>query len=186
LISCYAIQNPVFKEIVSTKKVKILNTEGEYDRVLINKNKMLNEFEGATGIKTGFTKKAGRCLVTSCERNGVTLVCVVLNCPPMFERSKNLLTNSFATYKNYKLVESDNIFDFIKVENSDNTCGVYVKNDVVITLTENEYKNIKIVKEYPTIIKKGVKKDTEIGFIKIYCENNLIFSEKIYTIIDTD
>ncbi len=71
LISCYAIKNPIFKEIVSTKKVSIPHTTRGYDRVLINKNKMLNEFDGATGIKTGFTKKAGRCLVSSCFRNGL-------------------------------------------------------------------------------------------------------------------
>lgn len=95
LISCYAIKNPVFKEIVSTKRIVIPQITRHYNRVLINKNKMLNELEGATGIKTGYTKKAGRCLVTSCERNGVELVCVVLNCSPMFERSKTLLNECF-------------------------------------------------------------------------------------------
>ena len=56
---------------------------------------MLNEFDGSTGIKTGYTKKAGRCLVSSCLRNGTEFVCVVLNCGPMFERSKELLSSAF-------------------------------------------------------------------------------------------
>ena len=115
LISRYAMKNQDFRSIVATKAVKIPFTTKNYDRYLTNKNKMLKEFDGANGIKTGYTKKAGRCLVSSCYRNGLELICVVLNCPPMFERSKSLLTQSFENYKNYKVVESDNIIDFVKL-----------------------------------------------------------------------
>ncbi len=186
LISCYAMKNPVFREIVSTKKIRIPHTTREYDRILVNKNKMLNEYEGANGIKTGFTKKAGRCLVSSCERNGMELVCVVLNSPPMFERSKSLLTDIFNKFFNYKVIESDYIIDFLEVENSEQKCGVYIKKDIYVPISEDEVQNINIVYNYPKKLKKGVKKDTEIGFVEIYCSNNLIFKEKIYTIIDTD
>lgn len=186
LISCYSIKNPIFKKIVSTKKIKIPFSTRNYDRLLINKNKMLSEFEGSTGIKTGYTKKAGRCLVTSCERNGMELVCVVLNCPTMFEKSKKLLTESFNDYKNYKLTESDHIVAFAEIEQSVQKCGLYIKDDIILPLTEKEFSEIKLELDYPEILKKGIKKDTEIGFVKIYCSNNLIFKEKIYTIIDTD
>ena len=104
LISRYAMKNEDFRQIVGTKSVKIPHTKRDYDRHLINKNKMLNEFDGANGIKTGYTKKAGRCLVSSCFRNGLELICVVLNCPPMFERSKTLLNDSFSSFNNYKSV----------------------------------------------------------------------------------
>ena len=73
LISCYAMKNERFREIVSTKTVEIPFTTQNYNRRLVNKNKMLNEFEGSTGIKTGYTKKAGRCLVSSCKRNGICI-----------------------------------------------------------------------------------------------------------------
>jgi D-alanyl-D-alanine carboxypeptidase (penicillin-binding protein 5/6) len=183
LISCYAIKNPTFKKIVSTKSTKISFSTRDYVRHITNKNKMLKEFDGATGIKTGYTKKAGRCLVTSCERNGLELVSVVLNCPPMFERSKNILNHGFANYKTYKLVESDNIIDFIIDKKTNNKIGVHIKKDIVLPLTQNEYKKIKITYEYPTEINFDIKNDQEIGIIKIYCENNLIFTEKIYTIL---
>ncbi len=180
LISSYAIKNPVFKEIVSTKSIKIPFTTRNYDRLLVNKNKMLNNFEGATGIKTGFTKKAGRCLVTSCERNGLELVCVVLNCPPMFEESERLLTESFCNYRNYKLVESDNIIDFVQA-NGENF-ALHVKNDIVLPLTEKEYEDINIQYFYPNNTDYLLKSNQEIGFVKIFSQNNLLFEEKIYTI----
>ena len=114
LISCYAMKNSDFRQIVSTKSIQIPWITREYPRVLVNKNKMLKDFEGSTGIKTGFTKKAGRCLVSSCFRNGMEIVCVVLNCPPMFERSKELLTNAFNDYEICSIYESDHVVDFIE------------------------------------------------------------------------
>nr|MBO4517790.1 D-alanyl-D-alanine carboxypeptidase [Clostridia bacterium] len=183
LISCYAIKNPVFKEIVSTQKTTIPFTTRNTKRVLLNKNKMLKEFDGATGIKTGYTKKAGRCLVSSCNRNGMELVSVVLNCGPMFERSKTILQKGFDEYKMYNLAESDNILDFIPVEDGKDLRGIYLKRDVIVPLTEWERENIKTTLELPEMIKKDTPKDSEIGFIKIYCQNNLIFTEKIYTIV---
>ncbi len=184
LISCYAIKNAQFKKIVSTKSIDISFSTRDYKRHLKNKNKMLFEFEGSTGIKTGYTKKAGRCLVSSCYRDGLELVCVVLNCPPMFEQSKMLFNNAFSQYKQVKLVESDNILGFVKVENSNIRCGVVVKNDVTLPLSQTELNEINIVYDYPETIGKNTKKDQEIGNIKIYLKNNLIFTEKIYTIID--
>lgn len=184
LISCYAIQNKDFKEIVSTKNVKIPFSTHDTFRYLTNKNKMLKEFDGATGIKTGFTKKAGRCLVSSCNRGGMELISVVLNCGPMFEHSKTLLQNAFDEYKLYNLVESDNIVAFIPTgENPDEKRGVHIKEDVIVPLTENERKSVEIVYDLPKTISRDKIKDAEIGFVKIYCKNNLIFSQKIYTIV---
>ena len=183
LISCYAIQNKTFKDIVSTQKTDIPFTTHNTKRHLVNKNKMLREFDGATGIKTGFTKKAGRCLVSSCERDGMELVSVVLNCGPMFERSKSLMTNAFDEYKLYNLVESDNIAGFVSVENSGELRGVHLKQDIVLPLSAEEKNEIFIEYIIPKTIDKNVPKDSEIGLIKIYCKNNLIFTEKLFTII---
>ena len=183
LISCYAMKNETFKEIVSTKVKDISWSTRDYNRHLVNKNKMLSEFEGSTGIKTGYTKKAGRCLVSSCERNGMELVCVVLNCPPMFERSKDLLSEAFNKYENCFILESDNILDFINVEGCSEKCGVYLKKDVILPLTQEEKDDLNIVFDYPDSIIPPFEKDREIGSIKIYSQNNLIFVQKVYTII---
>ena len=183
IISSYAMKNSTFREIVSKKSVNISFSTRDYDRHIVNKNKLLSSLDGATGIKTGYTKKAGRCLVSSCKRNGMELICVVLNCPDMFERSKNLINDSFNKYEKYKVIDSKNIIDFVKIENSDKTLAIHTKNDVVLPLTTNEYNNLKVVYDYPKTLQKDKINDKEIGYIKIYCENNLLFKEKIYTII---
>lgn len=182
-IAAYAMGNPVFKEIVSTRRVEISWASHEYNRVLINKNKMLNELEGATGIKTGFTKKAGRCLVSSCERDGMELICVVLNCPPMFERSKELLNEAYGEYRMTKICKCSDIIDFIPVEGDDEPCGIYLKKDIVLPLNDAERESLFVEYDYPDQLKAPFEKDTEIGEVRIFASNKLIFFEKIYTII---
>lgn len=97
-ITCAALSNAEFSEIVSAKSYRIANEGYDYDRVLINKNKLLSNCDGADGVKTGYTKKAGRCFVGSATRNGMQVVVVVLNCGPMFEDTANMLDAAFANY----------------------------------------------------------------------------------------
>ena len=98
VITCNALQNKDFAEIVATKSVKIANDGYDYPRVLTNKNKLLNNFADADGVKTGYTKKAGRCFVGSATKNGMQVVVVVLNCGPMFEETAQMLDVAFANY----------------------------------------------------------------------------------------
>ena len=91
LIAANAMGNPAFRAIVSCKFYPFSGWK--------NKNKLLfNGFEGACGIKTGFTRQAGRCLVAAAERGGRLLVSVVLNCPQMYERTQELLDQCFSRY----------------------------------------------------------------------------------------
>ena len=68
LIACRAMSDPVFKKIVSTKRFDVPASDHTAQRVWYNKNKMLTSFEGANGIKTGYTTMSGRCLVAAAER----------------------------------------------------------------------------------------------------------------------
>ena len=97
-ITAHALRNPVFARIVATKQKKIPWWGRDYSRVLNNKNKILWQLEGGDGVKTGFTNKAGRCLVASATREDWQLASVVLNCGPMWEESKALLEYGFETY----------------------------------------------------------------------------------------
>lgn len=92
-LGCFAMQNNTFREIVSTSKIAV--GEGEFRKVWCNKNKILSLYEGGNGIKTGFTKKAGRCLIASAERGGVTVVSVVLNRGDMFNDCMRLMDRAF-------------------------------------------------------------------------------------------
>lgn len=104
LLASYAIKNPVFFDIVSTyKKVIPLGESGS--RVLINHNKLLRTYDGAVGIKTGFTKKSGRCLVSCAERDGVKIIAVTLNAPSDWSDHAKMLDLGFSQYENVRLAD---------------------------------------------------------------------------------
>lgn len=109
LITCKALENEDFREIVATKVARISNEGMEYERVLVNKNKLLNTFTGADGVKTGYTKKAGRCFVGSATKNGMQIVVVVLNCGPMFEETADMLNSAFENYRMQSVIPQNKV-----------------------------------------------------------------------------
>lgn len=160
-IACYAMKNDTFKTIVSTK-----NYKGKY-RQFLNKNKILYKYENANGIKTGYTLKAGRCLVSSAEKNGLDIVCVVLNCPEMYERSIEIFNTCF---NKFRLVEinKDTVF---------NCDGVLCKLKNSEKFVAEGYENL--------AYKTERLKDTDGNFVAklyIYNKNKLIFEAKLYSI----
>ncbi|NCA92632.1 D-alanyl-D-alanine carboxypeptidase [bacterium] len=92
-IGCFAMKYPQFREVVGTKFITVGNNEEK--RYFQNKNKILSMYEGGNGIKTGYTKKSGRCLVASAERNGVLLISAVLNHGDMWNDCMSLLDYGF-------------------------------------------------------------------------------------------
>lgn len=184
VITSYALENDTFREIVSTKNTKITNGKGE-NRYLKNKNKLLSTLEGCIGVKTGFTDDAGRCLVSAIEKEGMRLVCVVLNCGPMFPESAELLKICSENYKLYDLTEDYVYNKTISVLNGgQESAQIGTKGHFVYPLTEKEKQDLKFVYSYPSEIEAPMKKNTEIGNVEIFLGNDLLFSEKIFTIED--
>ena len=94
-----ALTHDEFRTITGTKRKIIPWVGNEYSRVLENKNRLLSSYEGATGGKTGFTSKAGRCLVFSAERDGLELIGVVLNCYTWFDTATVMLDYGFDNFR---------------------------------------------------------------------------------------
>lgn len=181
LITSYALENDTFKDIVSTKNTKITNSDGK-TRYLKNKNKLLNSLEGCCGVKTGFTDDAGRCLVSACERDNMMLVCVVLNCGPMFEESRTLIENGFNEYKLIDITSGYVYNNSIKVDGGKKeNVKVGTLKSFLYPLKNDEMSKINYVYNIKSSIEAPVDKGEEVGEIKIFIDNNLIFSEKVVT-----
>ena len=95
LICSYAMKNEIFAEIVSTVDKRVNFVDSEEYRMLHNKNKLLATYNGANGIKIGFTKAAGRCLCASAKRNDRQLICVILNDGNWFNTAAGLFDRAF-------------------------------------------------------------------------------------------
>ena len=187
LITSYALKNKDFKDIVSAKKFIIEAGENTTARTLINKNRLLDSLDGCIGVKTGYTSKAGRCLVTACERENTTLICVVLNCRPMFEESVELIEKAFNEFENVTILEDYGCVGEIDVVGGEkNKINLYNQKGFSILLLPEEKSNINIEYDLPKVIQAPISKNTPVGKVKIFYDNNLIFSENIYTIEDVN
>jgi len=184
LISAYALNNPVFKEIVSTKTYVIEGTNKSDKRYLTNKNRLLSSLEGCCGVKTGFTSKAGRCLVSAAERNNTTYVCVVLNCGPMFEESTELLNSAFNEYENVKIIEKNKeIYNEYIIDENQGKLYLYSDEDFYYPLTENEKNNLHL--EYNVQL-ENKQVGEQVGEIKVFLDKHLIKTLKLYTMNKID
>ncbi len=103
ILAAYAMKNPVFAQTVSTKTV----TVGQ--RTLTNHNKLLWQLDGADGVKTGYTRAAGRILVSSAVRDGRRLICVTINDGDDWSDHKRLLEEGFSGYTMTELVKAGQI-----------------------------------------------------------------------------
>ena len=165
LIACYALKNPLFKQIVSTRYYE--------PRHWLNKNKMLANYEGAIGVKTGYTKEAGRCLVTAAQQNNMTLVCTVLNSPMMYERTAQLLNDAFSAFSYTSLLREGEIFT---IKNGKHTLKACVRDSFAYPLMKGEEQAVE-VSVHPAL---GVMDEEIIGQIEISLAKRLLFSANLY------
>lgn len=182
LITAKALENQTFLDIVTTKSTRIRGANQGTYRYLKNKNKLLNTLDGCIGVKTGFTNKAGRCLVSACERDGFRVVSVILNCGPMFEESFDFINKAYEKYSIVNLLSSYKIVRKISVEQGKKDyVKTFSKKGFNYPLTKEETSRIIIKYNLPNSVIAPVEKDTVIGDLEIYLDNCLLFSEKIYT-----
>lgn len=170
-ISREAMKNKMFKKIVSTKNYSIPLEGEEWDRALTNHNKMLWRYEGCNGIKTGYTKKCGRCLVTSAERDG-KLICVTLNAPDDWNDHKKLLDMGFSDYKKEQVYKKgERVTKYIYDKKKNKSVPLVSKEEISVMKKENEKLEIKI--EYKKA-KPPIKKNTVLAVAHIFIDGNRI------------
>ncbi len=99
LLASYAIKNPIFRQMCSSQSYSARYVSPDISVTYSNHNRLLDMYEGVFGVKTGFTKKSGRCLVSACERDGVTLVAVTLKAPDDWNDHKKMYDYGFAVSK---------------------------------------------------------------------------------------
>lgn len=112
LLACVCLQNEVVAEICATKSITIGT------RTFVNHNKLLQRYEDCVGMKTGYTERAGRTLVSAAVRDGQTLVCVTLNDGNDWNDHEKLLDYGFETYREQILCQQGERFGTVKVTGS--------------------------------------------------------------------
>ena len=187
LITDYALQNSTFAKIVGTKNYTI--TINGYPKALTNTNELLGNLNGVYGVKTGFTNGANRCLVSSCKRGDMDIICVVLGADTKNFRTQDsikLIEYAFANYEHVNIKEiadkelsalrnkysssffvDKGISNKISFEISNiDTPILPIKKDLVGNITTESFLNTNLI--------APVHKDEILGYIKIVSNNNVI------------
>lgn len=194
ILADYALKNPVFAKIVNTSNYSI--TINNYSKSLHNSNELLGYLDGVYGVKTGFTNGANRCLVTSCKRDNLDIICVVLGCDTKKDRtldSTNLINYIF---NNFSVVNLKNLIEknFEDWEKNSSTKfkidkGTSSSLNLKLNFEEIPYENIAINNSNINNIFTPIYTDFEfiaplnenavIGKMDIYIDNTLFFSVNI-------
>lgn len=123
VLAAYAMENPIFSKIVSTKTIRI----GQ--RQLTNHNKLLWQVDGADGVKTGYTKAAGRILVSSAVRNGRRLIAVTISAPNDWKDHSILLETGFSQYTPTQIVRAGEILGNVEIAGGQKNAVELVANE---------------------------------------------------------
>ena len=176
LLGSFAIKNKQFRDICSLSSIRVSYGNPEYQRTFKNHNKLLNSVEGAFGIKTGFTKASGRCLVSAAERDGVTLVAVTLSAPDDWNDHKKLFEYGFEKVKIYEMDFDTEKIEFDVVGSDNKKIDVKLKNKLTYTSIDEE-KNPETVVLCDKFLYSGVKKGDRVGCVKVFSENGKYLCE---------
>ena len=171
LLTKYAMQNEIYREIVKTKK-HVLKTDLK-TYVWHNKNKLLS-YDYITGGKTGYTEKAKRTLVSTASKNNINLVAVTIKDSDDRNTHKSLYEKVFNNYFNIKVLNKNKF----KIEEDNYYKYLYIKEDVYLTLKQNE--KYDLVNHIKLEKKENFKDDEQVGTSYIYLNDTLVKEVPIY------
>jgi len=188
IITNYALHNSTFQKLVSTAYHTMTFKNGK-TKELKNTNPLLFSYPGTTGVKTGYTGLANRCLVASVKHDDMELIAVTLGEPSSKLRisdTSKILNYCFQNYSLYKVTELYPAQFSIPIQKSlEKSILPIYENDLILPLTEQEKQNVILQSYFPRVINAPVKEKQEVGKVQfllndeILGEINLICPKKI-------
>lgn len=172
LIAREAMKNKKFRSIVSTKTYSIPMEGEKWDRALKNHNKLLWRYDGCNGVKTGFTKRCGRCLVSSAKRDKKKLICVTINAPDDWNDHTYLLDYGFSNFRNKRVLKKgEKALKITYDKKNQRKVNLLYAQDYNILIGDSDVITTEIVKKE---LKVPAKKGTVAGYVNVYCNGEEI------------
>ncbi len=179
-IAAYALENEDFARIVSTKTWKINGSESAPVRILVNHNRLLREYNDIIGVKTGFTRKCGRTLVSAARRNGVTLVCVTLNDGDDWRDHRAMLDFGFDLYENEEICAEGELSFELPVVGGEKSSVKVSNREALFAALEKNHGVISVKTELPRFIYAGQSKELPVGKARFFCDGREIGCAALY------
>ena len=182
-LTAYAMKNELFREAVSCKAKQLEFGNPPYKRWLYNSNTMLSRYDGAIGVKTGFTDNARRCLVSAAERDGVTLIAVTLNAADDWNDHTKMLDRGFGQVNAYPLETGCSAK--VAVAGTGKSVGVYAES-ATLALKPAQRQKLERRVLLPKIVYGEVKKGDELGSLEFFLDGKPIKSIALYAAEDVE
>lgn len=183
IITAEALKNDAFRQIVSTQKMTLPLANQPDRRLVVNHNRLLRTYDGCIGVKTGFTKKTGRCLVSAAEREGVTLIAVTLNAPNDWNDHKKMLDYGFSRLKRVE-ISGDGICGYVPTVGSTVDQLFYGAVGSTSVVLDNDADSLRVVIELLRFYFAPVKTGDIIGRAVFYDGNKEVASLPIEALSD--
>lgn len=184
LIAAYALDNPEFVKIINTPQIEIPTTqvEGSKKHALINKNRFLSQYEGAEGVKTGYTSKAGHCFVGAVKKEDMELIGVALGAgwdskgkSRKYTDVIKLMNYGYNNYKKYKVLDKGEEKGSVKVTNGKvEDVTLYVDETVILPLTEHEKETIELKKTVTDELQAPIDENQVVGKVEVICDGKVL------------
>lgn len=164
MITKEALSIPKFNELIVTESWTMPWESNDYDRTLYNHNQFLDLYEGADGVKTGYTSKSGSCLVASATRDGLRLIGVVLNCEAHYQEMCNLMDYGFNLFTAVKVGQAGEVIGSVRVSNGDvKRVDAVLGADARIVLEKGSTFDGEPVYDYARVLEAPIEAGQEIG-----------------------
>lgn len=169
-----ALKNEDFRAICGLISATLEFGNPPYSRTLYNSNKLLKQYEGCIGVKTGFTDNARRCLVSAAERDGVTLIAVTLNAPDDWSDHKKLFDYGFSMVNSQEISPESVSVDIVGGTVREVTAAP--ESSAVVGLTASEAGEIRTEYRVPAFVYAEVSAGDCMGYVEIYYKEDLLRS----------
>ena len=182
MITAAALQNEKFHQMVSTYRKVIENPKDQTTRLLLNHNKLLKTYEGAIGVKTGYTKRCGRCLVSAAERDGLRLIAVSLNASDDWNDHRKMLDYGFSTYEKVNLLAEGEVRMMTNVVGGERDKAALTNVKAVGVMLPKEHSEITSITELSPFYYAPLKSGQNVGKIRYFCDGECIAEAELFSL----
>lgn len=176
LLARVALEDQAFRQLCSSPSLAVEFAEPVKRVTYTNHNKLLTQYQGCVGVKTGFTKEAGRCLVSAAERDGALLIAVTLNAPNDWQDHTALLDYGFSQVEPYQLAGGDVRLTVPVVGSPVEVMSLRGSNGGEVTLPLGQGAQVERVVHAPKFLYAPVEAGEQVGEICWYLEGQLLGS----------
>ncbi|MFA5524252.1 MAG: D-alanyl-D-alanine carboxypeptidase family protein [Tissierellales bacterium] len=182
IITREAMKTDFFRDV---SKTKTWVADREINQYFSNKNDVVWEYKGGDGVKIGYTKAAGRCLVASATRDEIQLIAVVINDGNWFNDSYRMLDYGFDNFKPSLLLSKNQFLKKVELLNGDiDFLNLVYEDDLIIPLNEEEKEKIKILLDIPDSMNAPIYKGQKLGSIQVFLEGKLLYTSEVKSTIE--